>query len=185
MPPGFTLTSGTANSQQIIVNAGTAAVSSTPYQFGVTVTPTTGTAYTNNAIPLTVTAASTGGSGGTTGCTSTNGTFVKNGQFNPSFPAVGGVQTAAYLIPASIMALNNVVEISTVQNTGQLELRPGRSGRDIALRGRLQRPGAGGMQHVSNVEAGALWIGMSAATSAKYRRRVHPARLPFPPPRTT
>ncbi|MFZ3321589.1 MAG: hypothetical protein WA190_04395 [Usitatibacter sp.] len=170
VPAGFTLTSGTANSQQIIVNAGTAAVSSTAYQFGVTVTPTTGTAYTNNAIPLTVTAASTGGSsGGTTGCGSSNGTFAKNGAFNPSFAAGGSVQTASYLIPASFMAVNNVIQFTTVQNTGSWNASLG-----IEL---VVSPCPGdfssttvpaGCTLFSNAESGQLWVAMSAATASKY-----------------
>jgi hypothetical protein len=168
VPSGFTLTSGTANSQQIIVNAGTAAVSSTPYQFGVTVTPTTGTAYTNSAIPLTVTAASTGGSpGGTSGCASSNGTFVKNGQFNPSFPAVGGVQTASYLIPTTFMALNNYVLLTTVQNTGNWNSG---LGVELALSpcpGDFTASVPPGCTAFSNAEAGQLYVAMSAVTAGK------------------
>ena len=169
VPAGFVITSGNTNSQQIIVNAGTAAVSSTAYAFGVSVTPVTGSVYTNTNIPLTVTAASTGGSsGGTTGCASSNGTFAKNGQFNPSFPAVGGVQTASYLIPAAFMALNNVVEISTVQNTGNWNAGLGVEVAISPCAGDFTSQVPAGCAAFSNAESGALWIGMSQATSNKY-----------------
>jgi hypothetical protein len=138
--------------------------------FGVTVNPVSGTAYTNNNIGLTVIAPTTSGgsSGGTGNCASSDGTLNRNGQVNPVFTTGQAKQVYSYLIPASIMALNNVVQLVTVQNTGVQN-----AGLGIEL---VISPCAGDFSNqvpanctvFANAEAGQLWVATSAASASKF-----------------
>lgn len=112
LPTGFTLTGGGLNASSITVTAPPGLTSNQNFQFPVTVTPTSGTAW-NGSPTLTVTAAAgsggTGGTGGgTTGCSSTNGTLAKNSTTSVTLQQG---QSASY-------AINNTLNLPLITSYG-------------------------------------------------------------------
>ncbi|HLX22040.1 MAG TPA: hypothetical protein VKR38_01735 [Usitatibacter sp.] len=172
IPGGITSsTTGATTAQNFVVTAPAGLTSNSNYGFPVTVTASGGATWSGSA-SLLVTAASTGGSsggsGGSSGCASSDGTFVKNGQFNPVFTTGQVKQTYSYLIPSTFMAANNVVQLISVQNTGVQN-----AGLPIELAispcpGDFTSQVPPNCLNFANAEAGQLWVATSSATGAKY-----------------